>query len=155
MFDGIQIGRRGRKKKKGVLFLFQSFLQITSFMKGGIIHNNDTSFRKLWDKCFCESSKENIRINIAVKKANSKKLVVLNGSDNSTSSFCMPVSYSIAPFSFVTVSMCSGYIMSKATFIQINNCFPFFFLSFNCLFECFPENLVCLWMKKSFFYRSC
>ena len=100
MLDGVQVGRIRRKIFESHSGLVNSCLNILSFMKGGVIHNKDGSFRNFWQQILDYPRLKAIAINISVVKTRGKEGMVVKSTNDIGSSLGVPVVFPNTAFSF-------------------------------------------------------
>lgn len=101
--------------------LCNCILNILSFVKGRIIHDYNWCWPEFWQQIVYRSAEKNICINIAYEQFHRHKTFADQRTDHINTTSGMPITHTVTPLTNGRISMCSWRIVSKTTFVNIDD----------------------------------
>ncbi len=131
-----------------------SILYILSFVKSGVIHDNDAVGRKFRKQVLHDPRIENIGIDVRVEQTNREQKFLNQRADDIGAAFGVPVLCAKTTPATRGIAMRAGHIVSKTALIKINNHASLLFIGLDFLLEDEPCVVVRFGVTQRFFYRS-
>lgn len=118
MFDGIEIGRIGREVFKGMPGLTQSILNISPFMEGGIIQDNDGGWRELGQEDVLDPGQKDIGVDAAFKEADGDQVQTEQGTNDIRAAFGVPIPASVTALPDGRVTLTTRHVLGKPALVN-------------------------------------
>ena len=101
--------------------IFDDFLHFLTFVKGGIVHDNDTFFRDVRQEDLFSPRGKNGRIYRTGYETYGNSGRLYQGANGVGSPFSAPIMLGIATLSFHRIAVSSRHILRKTAFIHIDD----------------------------------
>jgi hypothetical protein len=154
MFDGVEVRAVCRKIFERMPYAGDGFLGVRSFVEGGVVHHEHTSWGKLGQEILLDPGGENVRIDRDAEQPDRQQTAANQRADHIGAASGMPVVRAMTSLPCGRITMRARHVMCKATFVDVNDSSPCRLISGDLILEDAPCVLVGLGMAQRFFYRS-
>lgn len=121
-------------------------------MEGGVIHNDDRVWRKLWHQILGGPLREDVGIDVGCEKANGEKSLADQRPDDVGSALGMPIVGAIATLPKKRVTMRARHVVGEAAFVDKGDRTALGLVTFNPCAEGLPFAFVRFGVPQAFFY---
>ena len=121
MFNGVEVRRVSGQVFELVPGFGDDILDILSLVESGVVHHDDASRRKFGQQVLHGPCPENISMNVCLEQPDGMQESSGQRTDDIGSPFNMPAPDTMASLPHGSISMRARHIMSKSTFIKVNN----------------------------------
>jgi len=126
---------------------------VLSFVEHCVVHDDHASGQEFGQKVLRNPSIEDVGVDIGSKQAHGQERPFDQSADDIGSASCMPIFYAMTALAYRCIAMRARHVVSKATFININDDSAFALMTFNFFLEDASLFFAGLWVAQGFFYK--